>query len=222
MTINYNLINALNLRYQALSVEARIKTLYNDFNLTDVMCTSSFGANSAFLLKYMVSLVPEQVIHFIDTGNHFEETIQYRDELIKTLNLNTEVVTASPEIHQFTRENETWKDNPEHCCHLKKVVPIQQIKSSHKVWISGLMDWQSDHRASLSIFEMKRGMLKFYPLLDKSKKDFDSFLEKHKLPSHPLLSKGYSSIGCTHCTKKGLDRLGRWFGTAKTECGLHL
>ena len=186
------------------------------------MCTSSFGSNSAFLLKYMGSLRPEQTIHFIDTGSHFEETLQYRDHLTKTLKLKTEVVSASPEVHEFTNKNQTWKDNPEYCCHLKKVEPVEKIRSKHTIWISGLMDWQSDHRASLNIFELKKDMLKFYPLLDQSKQECDSYIDGHNISRHPLVSQGYDSIGCTHCTKKGTDRLGRWFGTAKTECGLHL
>ena len=222
MTINVNLVKSLNLRYKALSVENRIRTLYKDFSHSDVMCTSSFGTNSAFLLKYMVSFVPEQTIHFVDTGNHFEETIQYRDHLVDTLKLKTEVISAGPVVHEFIKKNETWKDNPEYCCQVNKIEPIDKIKSKYKVWISGLMEWQSDHRASLDIFEIKGNMLKFYPLLDQSKKDCDSFIVKHELSRHPLINEGYDSIGCTHCTNKGTDRIGRWFGTAKTECGLHL
>ncbi|HAW52049.1 MAG TPA: phosphoadenylyl-sulfate reductase, partial [Flavobacteriales bacterium] len=110
MTINLNLVKSLNLRYKALSVEDRIKTLYRDFDASDIMCTSSFGSNSAFLLKYMVSLKPDQVIHFIDTGNHFDETIQYRDHLVNTLNLKTEVISADQVVHEFTEKNQTWKD----------------------------------------------------------------------------------------------------------------
>jgi phosphoadenosine phosphosulfate reductase len=170
----------------------------------------------------MVNLVPEQVIYFIDTGNHFEETIQYRDHLVNTLNLKTEVISASPEVHAFTQENQTWKDNAEQCCYLNKIEPVEKVRSKHSVWISGLMEWQSDHRASLNIFELKQGMLKFYPLLDQSKHDCELFLDTNNLSRHPLVSQGYDSIGCTHCTNRGTDRIGRWFGTAKTECGLHL
>jgi phosphoadenosine phosphosulfate reductase len=96
------------------------------------------------------------------------------------------------------------------------------VKKKYKIWISGLMQWQSDHRASLDIFEERGDILKFYPLLDISKKERDDFISKHQLPFHPLVAKGYPSIGCKHCTLPGEDRDGRWNNNPKTECGLHL
>jgi phosphoadenosine phosphosulfate reductase len=88
--------------------------------------------------------------------------------------------------------------------------------------VSGLMEWQSDHRASLDIFENRGEILKFYPLLDVTKEERDEFIAKHKLPFHPLVKKGYQSIGCSHCTVAGEERNGRWNNNPKTECGLHL
>ncbi|HET7360591.1 MAG TPA: phosphoadenosine phosphosulfate reductase family protein, partial [Salinimicrobium sp.] len=92
----------------------------------------------------------------------------------------------------------------------------------YTLWVSGLMEWQSDHRATLNIFEKRGEIVKFYPLLDVSKAERDEYIEKHQLPFHPLVAKGYSSIGCTHCTVPGEDRSGRWNNNPKTECGLHL
>ena len=88
--------------------------------------------------------------------------------------------------------------------------------------MSGLMKWQSDHRATLDIFEERGTILKFYPLVDISKAERDAFIEEHQLPFHPLVAKGYQSIGCKHCTVPGEDRSGRWNNNPKTECGLHL
>ncbi len=88
--------------------------------------------------------------------------------------------------------------------------------------MSGLMEWQSDHRATLDVFEMRNDILKFYPLLDVSKESRDAYIEEHQLPFHPLVAKGYHSIGCKHCTVPGDDRSGRWNNNPKTECGLHL
>jgi phosphoadenosine phosphosulfate reductase len=84
------------------------------------------------------------------------------------------------------------------------------------------MRWQSDHRSTLNIFEERNGILKFYPLLDVSKEERDKIIEISKLPFHPLVAKGYQSIGCMHCTMPGDDRSGRWNNNPKTECGLHL
>jgi phosphoadenosine phosphosulfate reductase len=88
--------------------------------------------------------------------------------------------------------------------------------------MSGLMEWQSDHRSSLNIFEQRGNILKFYPLLDISKELRDAYIQEHQLPFHPLVAKGYHSIGCKHCTVPGEDRGGRWNNNPKTECGLHL
>ncbi len=88
--------------------------------------------------------------------------------------------------------------------------------------MSGLMEWQSDHRATLDVFELRGNILKFYPLLNISKEERDTYNEKHQLPFHPLVAKGYNSIGCKHCTVAGDNRSGRWNNNPKTECGLHL
>ena len=81
-----------------------------------------------------------------------------------------------------------------------KVKPLDLIKSKYDVWVSGLMKWQSDHRATLDVFELRGDILKFYPLLDITKAERDLYIEKYNLPFHPLVSKGYNSIGCKHCT----------------------
>ena len=84
------------------------------------------------------------------------------------------------------------------------------------------MGWQSDHRASLNIFEERRGIIKFNPMLDVSKEERDAYIATHNVPFHPMVAEGYESIGCSHCTVKGEGRAGRWQGKEKTECGLHL
>jgi phosphoadenosine phosphosulfate reductase len=108
------------------------------------------------------------------------------------------------------------------CCSINKVEPLEGLKKLYSVWVSGLMEWQTNHRSSLDIFEQRNDILKFYPLLDISRKERDNFIKDHHLPFHPLISKGYYSIGCTHCTLPGKGREGRWNNNPKTECGLHL
>jgi len=84
------------------------------------------------------------------------------------------------------------------------------------------MRWQTEHRADLDIFEVRRGIIKFNPMIDVTQAERDQYIREHDLPFHPLVAKGYSSIGCLHCTVPGDGRSGRWVGKPKTECGLHL
>lgn len=215
-------VEKLNLKYKELSIEERIEELYRDFQLEEVMLTSSFAATSAFLLNLFSRVKKEQPVFFIDTGYHFEDTLKYKEELTKKYGLNVQTISALKEEHAFTLKDKTWKKNPDFCCYINKVKPLDIIKKNYTVWVSGLMEWQSDHRASLNIFENRGEMLKFYPLLDVTKSQRDAFIEKNQLPFHPLRAQGYNSIGCTHCTSPGEDRSGRWNNNPKTECGLHL
>lgn len=215
-------IKALNKKYKTLSVTERITELYKDFKQEDVMLTSSFAATSAFLLKLVSDVNKTQKVYFIDTGYHFEDTLKYKEALTKKYGLNVASIGALKEEHEFTTKDETWRKNPDFCCSINKVKPLDLIKNQYKVWVSGLMKWQSDHRATLDIFELRGDILKFYPLLDVTKEERDAYIEEHQLPFHPLVSKGYHSIGCKHCTVPGEDRSGRWNNNPKTECGLHL
>jgi phosphoadenosine phosphosulfate reductase len=216
------LVQALNQRYRPLNVEERVKQLYRDFTVTDVMLTSSFAANSALLLHLFATTAPQQPVHFIDTGFHFPETLAYKDKLIALYHLN--VIDVRPEDwkHEYTLKDQTWKTDPDFCCSVNKVEPLESIKKNYKVWVSGLMRWQTEHRAGLDVFEYRGGIIKFYPLVDVTKEQREEYIRTHDLPFHPLVAQGYASIGCTHCTRKGDDRSGRWVESAKTECGLHL
>lgn len=212
----------LNNKYKSLTPRERIAELYTDFVGREIMLTSSFAATSALLLKLFSEQNPEQVVFFIDTGFHFEETLAYKDQLTQKYDLKVHSVSADKKEHQFTLQDETWKKNPDFCCYINKVKPLDLIKARYTVWVSGLMKWQSDHRTTLDIFENRGEILKFYPLLDVTKEERDAFINDNKLPAHPLVPKGFSSIGCAHCTVAGDERTGRWNNNPKTECGLHL
>ncbi len=180
-------IVTLNERYAALDFSERLHQLYEDFAPEKVMVTSSFAATSAYFLHIVSTIRPEQIIHFIDTGYHFPETIEYRKYLIDLFKLNVEDIRAEDWKHQFTQTEQTYLKDPD-----------------------------------LPIFEIRRGMIKFNPMIDVSREARDAYIREHDLPFHPLVAKGYSSIGCTHCTVQGEGRSGRWLGKPKTECGLHL
>jgi phosphoadenosine phosphosulfate reductase len=222
LIISDNEIKCLNEKYKPLSPCNRIRELYKDFDIAEVMLTSSFAATSAFLLKLFSEVNKAQKVFFIDTGYHFTETLKYKAKLTELYGLNVSSISALKEEHAFTTKDITWNENPDYCCSINKVRPLDIIKANYKVWVSGLMEWQSDHRASLNIFELRGEILKFYPLVDVSKITRDEYIKKHQLPFHPLVAKGYNSIGCKHCTIPGEDRNGRWNNNPKTECGLHL
>jgi len=221
-TLNHPGVDKLNKQYNNLNVYQRVEQLYKDFDMKDIMITSAFAATSAFLLKVFSDINKDQIIYFIDTGYHFKETLVYKEYLAKLYDLNVVSIQAEPADHKFSKEKELWKNSPNRCCHINKVKPLDHIKKDYKIWVSGLMKWQSDHRSGLNIFEEKESILKFYPLLDIDYQQRDQFIIDHHLPFHPLKSKGYSSIGCFHCTVPGEDRGGRWNNSPKTECGLHL
>lgn len=224
MTSNTETLNIIerNKQYAALTVYQRVEQLYKDFDEKEIMLTSSFAATSAFLLKVFSDVNKNQVIYFIDTGYHFKETLIYKNYLEQLYDLNVVNVKADESDYNQTLENEMWKSQPNKCCDINKVQPLSHIQKDYKIWVSGLMRWQSDFRNSLDYFEQRETITKFYPLLDIDFVGRDEFIKEHHLPFHPLKSKGYSSIGCSHCTVPGDDRSGRWNNFPKTECGLHL
>ncbi|MGQ0829924.1 MAG: phosphoadenylyl-sulfate reductase [Bacteroidota bacterium] len=213
-------LDGLNKKYILLSPEQRIHELYKDFS--KVLFTSSFGTTSVFLLHLFHQIKPEETIYFLDTTYHFNETIEYKEQLTKLWNLK--VVDVKPEEwkNKFTQDDKTWNTDPDLCCSINKVEPIDKIKKDFEVWVSGLMTSQNTYRENLKVFEQKEDIIKFYPLIDQTEKDAQEYIKKHELPQHPLLAQGYNSVGCFHCTVAGKGRSGRWVNKSKTECGLHL
>ena len=212
----------LNRVYRPLSFAERIERLYRDFRPEGVLVTSSFAATSAYFLHIISSIRPQQVIHFIDTGFHFPETLAYRDYLAGLFKLTVEDVKPDPHHYQYAVSERLWETDPDLCCSVNKVQPLEAVKLDFDIWVSSLMGWQTDHRAGLEIFEERRGIIKFNPMIDVTREERDRYIAEHDLPFHPLVAEGYSSIGCSHCTVKGEGRSGRWQGKPKTECGLHL
>jgi phosphoadenosine phosphosulfate reductase len=213
-------LDELNQKYLTLTPEQRIAELYTDFS--KILYTSSFGTTAVYLLHLFSSIRPSQTVHFLDTTYHFPETLAYKKALTEAFHLNVVELKGDDWRNQFTRTDETWSKDPDLCCSVNKVEPLEKIKPEYEVWVSGLMKSQNEHREHLRIFEERHGILKFYPILDQTEEDAKAYILRHHLPPHPLLAKGYSSVGCTHCTAMGKAREGRWMNKSKTECGLHL
>jgi phosphoadenosine phosphosulfate reductase len=194
----------------------------------DIAVSSSFGAEAAVLL-HMVSQVDRHTpVIFLDTGHLFSETIEYKETLQGFLGL-TNIQIARPDpvhIENADPKGDLWQRDHDYCCHLRKAIPLDNILKPFKAWVTGRKRYQSDVRASLQNIEKDReGRVKVNPLFDWSAEEIKGYQKKHNLPYHPLVGKGYPSIGCLHCTskvKEGEDqRSGRWPGMAKSECGIH-
>ena len=213
-------LKLLNEKYKKLTPDERIKEIYKDFD--KILLTSSFGTTAVFQLYLFYKNGIDQLVHFIDTTYHFQETLDYKETLTKLFGLKVIDILPDKEQNEFSKLGELWRYDPDQCCQINKVDPFEQIRDQYEIWISGLMSWQSSHREKLNIFEEKKGVIKFYPILDVTEEEALNVIKENNLPAHPLKPLGYESIGCKHCTLKGKKRKGRWAQTVKTECGLHL
>ena len=190
---------------------------------------SSFGAESVVLL-HMAAVVDKMTpVLFVDTQMLFTETLEYQQEVSERLGLkNVQIIRADDEDVQ--------RDDPygalrlrdtDACCNLRKTFPLQKALTGYCGWITGRKRFQSGTRAALDFFEVEdgTGRIKVNPLAHWAPEDVRAYMEENNLPRHPLVAKGYPSIGCAPCTspvKEGEDpRAGRWRDQNKEECGIH-
>jgi phosphoadenosine phosphosulfate reductase len=189
---------------------------------------SSFGAESAALLKIAADVDPAIPVVFLDTGWLFEETLAYRDTLTALLGL-TDVRTIHPLQDTLDREDkdrDLWFSNPDQCCFIRKVEPLARALAPFDGWINGRKRFQGGGRAAIPVVEADGARLKFNPLANVSQDELKALYAAMNLPPHPLVASGFSSIGCMPCTSRtqpGEDpRAGRWRDRGKTECGIHV
>lgn len=189
---------------------------------------SSFGAESVVMLSLIAEVDPSLPIVFIDTGMHFPQTLDYKDEVIDRLGLTgvREITPSETERKVLDPKNMLWKTDADACCALRKVRPLEPALEGFGAWITGRKRFHGGARMSLPVFEYADGRYKVNPLASWTQADVDAYLAEKDLPRHPLVSQGYPSIGCWPCTKPAADpsdpRSGRWAGQQKTECGLHV
>lgn len=197
----------------------------------EVTVVSSFGAESAVLLHLLASIDPGIPVLFLETGKHFPETLAYRDELVERLGL-TNFINLYPEIDELAARDENglrWSYDPDGCCEIRKVKPLAKALRRFDASFTGRKAFQSSTRANLPRFEIDNsdaaGRLKINPLIDWDASQIEGYFIAHDLPRHPLVARGYPSIGCSPCTRPvalGEDpRSGRWAGWDKVECGIH-
>jgi len=193
-----------------------------------IVLSSSFQTQSLPLLHMASQIRRDILIFFLDTGYHFWETLMFREQLASQWHLNILDLYRDTRWDQFARGRvrSLPGDDPDLCCYIHKVDPMQRALKDMKAWISGIRRDQTTTRAHAKILELQDdGLVKINPLLNWTKTDAKQYLEENELPTHPLLQKGYQSIGCAPCTVAvGInedERAGRWSGRGKTECGLH-
>lgn len=224
----------------ALKARARaLNTRFRHHSATDVMhyalslperiaLVSSFGAQSVVLLHMAAVIDQSTPVLFIDTELLFAQTLVYQHDLTERLGLRNLRIIRAPQNATDDPDGQLHKRDPDACCALRKSAPLQSALAGFDGWITGRKRFQSGTRATLEFFEPDPGgdRLKINPLAYWSSDDLATYMEENRLPRHPLVARGYPSIGCMPCTtpvQKGEDpRAGRWRGDNKDECGLHI
>jgi phosphoadenosine phosphosulfate reductase len=188
---------------------------------------SSFGTESAALLSVVADVDKSIPVLFLNTGWLFEETLQYRDQLIEHLGL-TDVRSATPSAEAVAIADparDLWFSNPDACCDLRKVLPLERALAELDGWLNGRKRYQGEERSSINAVEADGDRLKFSPFSFITKEEIDGIFKSRNLPRHPLEAKGFRSVGCMACTSRTEagegDRAGRWRGRNKSECGIH-
>ncbi len=218
---------ALSERYGALEGEALLRVMLEWQYNGRIALVSSFGAEAAILLDMVARIDPATPVIFIDSGKLFHHTLTYRDILVRRLGL-TDVRTVEPvpfDIGGHDPDGELWRRNPNLCCYLRKVLPLERALSGFDAWITGRKRDHGGERGGLETIEAVDGRIRLNPLAHWDAEKIDRAFEQRDLPRHPLMDEGYASIGCAPCTAPTSNdaggRDGRWQGSAKSECGIH-
>lgn len=198
---------------------------------------TSFGADAAVMLSLVAEVDPSTPVLFLETHKHFPETLTYAKELTALLGL-TDVRWLKPDpvlTARIDANGDLWKTQPNRCCWLRKVEPLERAvkEMGFEALITGRKRYQTSERANLRTIELAEDKtFRINPIANWSREDSKAAFAARNLPEHPLVSKGYKSIGCAPCTspvdKDGDERAGRWAHTIgfeneqKTECGIHM
>ena len=206
-----------------------LKHVLDDVRLGETALVSSFGAESVVLLHMVSEIDKDTPVIFIETEMLFDETLAYQKEVAQTLGLTNVRVVKPSRAAVLTRDNEglLHQADVDACCTLRKKEPLEKALNDFGSWITGRKRYQGGTRTALPIFEKEAdsARIKINPLATWDRDDLAAYMDEHDLPRHPLVAKGFASIGCKPCTHAvGISddpRAGRWKDTEKTECGIH-
>ena len=190
--------------------------------------TSSMG--DAVLADLASKVAPGVDVVFLDTGYHFPETIGTRDAVEQVYDVKVRTVLPLLSVNEQDAQHgkELWRTDPDRCCAMRKVEPLNRALADYDAYASGIRRDESPSRAGTAVVEWddRRGKVKVNPLAAWTQDDVDAYVEEHGILVNPLAYDGYPSIGCAPCTHRVAEgddpRSGRWKGTQKTECGLHV
>ncbi|MFK7745624.1 MAG: phosphoadenylyl-sulfate reductase [Roseobacter sp.] len=219
------LVDALNAEVKHHSATHVLTTALTQ--ISPLSLVSSFGAESVALLHLAAMIDRDIPVIFIDTEMLFTETLVYQQELAERLGLRNIRILRGADLALHDPDGTLHQTDPDACCALRKTEPLQRALQGSNGWITGRKRFQSDSRADLQHFEIEPETLriKVNPLAGWTRQDVADYITENRLPRHPLVAKGYPSIGCAPCTSKvapGEDmRAGRWRDTDKQECGIH-
>ncbi len=218
----------LNARYRHHSATAVLEHALSDAQVGRIALVSSFGAESVALL-HMVSVIDRSLpVLFLETQMLFPETLAYQREVADRLGLSDVRLLTPDRTEVFLRdpEGELHLADPDGCCRLRKIEPLEDALERFDAWITGRKRFQGGMRTAMEFFEADgAARIKVNPLAHWAPGDVADYIANNRLPRHPLVTKGFPSIGCAPCTSRvaeGEDpRAGRWRGRSKRECGIH-
>lgn len=219
----------LEFRYAEADTESFLAAMIRDEFPGRIALVSSFGAEAAVLLHLVATIDPATSVIFLNTGKLFGETLRYRDQIVALLGLS-DVRTVHPDpqrVDTLDPDGVLWYGNPDMCCHIRKVEPLARALEGFEATINGRKGFHGGERTGLQRIEADDdGRIKVNPLALWRKNNVEDYFAQHGLPRHPLEADGFLSIGCMPCTDRVAPgenpRAGRWRGTEKTECGIHL
>jgi len=191
---------------------------------------TAFGAEGCCIIHMLAQIEPRVHVFNLETGYQFPQTLALRERIKERYGIEVEFVRPDTTVEQYEREHggPLYTHRPDQCCHDRKIIPLRRAAKGYDAWISAIRKDQTKDRAQASVVQtdVKFNLIKVNPLLTWTKKDVWKFITKNDVPYNPLHDENYPSIGCWPCTRPvgaGEDeRAGRWSGTAKKECGLHV
>jgi len=217
----------LNARFALHGATAVLEHALSDPMVGRMAMVSSFGAESVALL-HMLSVIDRKVpVIFLDTEMLFDETLTYQAQVAAHLGLSDVRIIRPDRDHMFLRDGEATlhRANPDACCALRKAEPLTRALAPFDAWITGRKRYQGGARRALAFFEADGPHIKVNPLAHWTRGDVADYITNNRLPRHPLVARGFASLGCAPCTATvAADedaRAGRWRGTEKAECGIH-
>jgi phosphoadenosine phosphosulfate reductase len=191
---------------------------------------TAFGAEGCCLIHMLAEIDPKVRIFNLETGYQFHETLELRERIKERYGIEVEFILPELTVAEYEAEHggPLYVHRPDQCCHDRKILPLRRAVAGYTAWISAIRGDQTAHRAAAGLvqWDAKFSLVKVNPLLDWTRKDVWNFIARHDVPYNPLHDEGYPSIGCWPCTRPIADgedeRAGRWAGTTKKECGLHV